>query len=137
MAITTSTAVKNGRLDAISAAWGTNPVLRFYGGTPPTNAATALGSAAANPLLASITITPAAASNGTKDMLGGTKTGTGTAAAGSGTTTTFYRIYDSGGATCHEQGTVGNTGSPDLPIDNPSIAQNQAVNVNTFTKTEQ
>lgn len=137
MSITTSTAVKNGRLDAISAAWGATPKLRLYGGTPPTNAATALGSAAANPMLVEITITPAAAANGTKDMLGGTKTGTGTAAAGAGTPATFYRVYDSGGSVCHEQGTVGNTGSPDLPIDNPSVAQNQVVNLNTFTKTEQ
>jgi hypothetical protein len=188
MAVSTSTAIKNARLDAISSTWGASPKLRLYAGTPPANAAAALSS---NSLLVEVTITPAAASNATKDMLGGAKSGTGAAAAGTGTTTTFYRIYDSGGTTCHEQGAVaqsasswssstaytvgqrvsnnGNiyncttagtsasSGGPsgtggsitdgtvtwayvsavgDIAIDNPSIAQNQAVNINTFTKTE-
>jgi hypothetical protein len=132
MAVSTSTAVKNARLDAISSTWGASPKLRLYAGTPPANAAAALSS---NSLLVEVTITPAAASNATKDMLGGAKSGTGAAAAGTGTTTTFYRVYDSGGTTCHEQGTVAQSGG-DITIDNPSIAQNQAVNINTFTKTE-
>ena len=132
MAVTTSTAVKNARLDAISSTWGASPKLRLYSGTPPTNAATALSG---NNLLAEVTPTPAAASNASKDMLGGAKSTTGTAAAGTGTTATFYRVYDSGGTTCHEQGTVAQSGG-DVTIDNPSIAQNQAVNINTFTKTE-
>jgi hypothetical protein len=133
MSVTTTTAVKNARLDAISTTWGASPKLRLYSGTMPTNAATALSG---NNLLVEVTIAPAAASNGTKDMLGGAKSGTGTAAAGTGTTATFYRVYDSSGTTCHEQGTVGNTGSPDMTIDNPNIAQNQTVNLNSFTKTE-
>jgi hypothetical protein len=132
MAVSTSTAVKNARLDAISSTWGASPKLRLYAGTPPANAAAALSS---NSLLVEVTITPAAASNATKDMLGGAKSGTGAAAAGTGTTATFYRVYDSGGTTCHEQGTVAQSGG-DITIDNPSIAQNQAVNINTFTKTE-
>lgn len=132
MAVSTSTAVKNARLDAISSTWGASPKLRFYAGTPPANAAAALSS---NSLLVEVTITPAAASNATKDMLGGAKSGTGAAAAGTGTTTTFYRVYDSGGTNCYEQGTVAQSGG-DITIDNPSIAQNQAVNINTFTKTE-
>lgn len=132
MAVSTSTAVKNARLDAISSTWGASPKLRLYAGTPPANAAASLSS---NSLLVEVTITPAAASNATKDMLGGAKSGTGAAAAGTGTTTTFYRVYDSGGTTCHEQGTVAQSGG-DITIDNPSIAQNQAVNINTFTKTE-
>jgi hypothetical protein len=132
MAVSTSTAVKNARLDAISSTWGASPKLRLYAGTPPANAAAALSS---NSLLVEVTITPAAASNATKDMLGGAKSGTGAAAAGTGTTATFYRVYDSGGTTCHEQGTVAQSGG-DITIDNPSIAQNQAVNINTFTKSE-
>jgi hypothetical protein len=132
MAVSTSTAVKNARLDAISSTWGASPKLRLYAGTPPANAAAALSS---NSLLVEVTITPAAASNAIKDMLGGAKSGTGAAAAGTGTTATFYRVYDSGGTTCHEQGTVAQSGG-DITIDNPSIAQNQAVNINTFTKSE-
>lgn len=188
MTVSTTIAVKNARLDAISATWGSTPKLRLLGGTPPANAGAALSS---NPVLVEITVAPAAASNGTKDMIGGAKTGTGAAAAGTGTPATFYRVYDSAGSNCFEQGTVtqsapawspstaytagqrvtnnGNiyscttagtsasSGGPsgtgsgisdgtavwsyvsplgDILIDNPSIAQNQTVSVNTFTKAE-
>jgi hypothetical protein len=132
MAVTTTTAVKNARLDAISSTWGATPKLRLYSGTAPANAAAALSS---NNVLVEVTIAPAAAASGTKDMLGGAKTGTGTAAAGTGTTATFYRVYSTDGSTCYEQGSIAQTGG-DMTIDNPNIAQNQTVNLNTFTKTE-
>lgn len=132
MTVSTSTAVKNARLDAIATAWGAAPKLRLYSGTPPANAAAALSG---NNLLAEVTPVPAAASNASKDMLGGAKSTTGTAAAGTGTPATFYRVYDSAGTTCHEQGTVAQSGG-DITVDNANIAQNQAVNINTFTKTE-
>ncbi len=131
MAVTTSTAVKNGRLDAITTAWGGTPKLRLYSGTAPANAAAALSG---NSMLAEVTPTPAAASGGVKDILGGAKTTTGVN-AGTGTVATFYRVYDSAGTNCHEQGTVGTSGA-DLTVDNTSIANGQTVNFNTFTKTE-
>jgi hypothetical protein len=127
MTVTTSAAVKNGMLDAITTAWGATPKLRLYSGTPPTDASTALSG---NTLLAEVTPTPAAASGGTKDMLGGAKSTTGAATG----TASFYRAYNSGGTTCHEQGTVGTSGT-DLIIDNTSINSGQAVNFNTWTKT--
>lgn len=185
MTVTTANSVKNARLDAISATWGATPKLRLYSGTPPAGASAALSG---NTSLVEVTPAPAAAANGTKDMLGGTKTGAGTAGAGSGTFATFYRVYSSDGATCFEQGLVaqtwaastayavgqqvGNGGNvyrctgagssassggptgtgtgitdgtatwayvgpgPDMTIDNSSVAQNQSVNLNTFTKTE-
>jgi hypothetical protein len=128
MTVTTSTTVKNGRLDAISTGWGATPKLRLYSGTPPANAAASLSG---NTLLAEVTPAPAAASGAVKDMLGGTKT---TTAAASGTAS-FYRVYDSAGTNCHEQGTVGTSGT-DLVIDNTTIALAQTVNFNTWSKTE-
>jgi len=131
MAVTTTVAVRNARLDAITATWGASPKLRLYSGTAPASASAALSG---NTLLAEVTPTPAAASNGSKDMLGGAKSTTGTAGASTGTNATFYRVYDSTGATCFEQGTVGPSG--DLVVDNVNIAQNQTVNFNTWTKNE-
>jgi len=128
MTITTSASVKNGRLDAITTAWGATPKLRLYSGTAPADANAALSG---NTLLAEVTPTPASASGGTKDMLGGAKSTTGAATG----TATFYRAYNSGGTTCHEQGTVGTSGT-DLIIDNTSINSGQTVNFNTWTKTE-
>jgi|SRR6185295_8192985 len=48
-----------------------------------------------------------------------------------------FRIYDSGGNTCHIQGTVTATGGGgDLTLDNTSIATAQDVKVTSFTLTE-
>lgn len=128
MAVTYDNTVKNAQLDGISTAWGASATLRLYSGTPPANQGTALSG---NTLLAQCTPTPAAASGGTKDMLGGAKSGTASATG----TASFYRIYKSDGTTCVEQGTVTATGGGgDLTIDNTSIASGQTVNFNTFTK---
>jgi hypothetical protein len=128
MTVTTSTAVKNARLDAISTAWATTPKLRIYSGTPPANSAASLSG---NTMLVEVVPAPASASAGAKDMLGGTKTNT----AAAGGTASFYRVYDSAGTNCHEQGTVGTSGT-DLVIDNTTITLAQTVNFNSFTKTE-
>jgi hypothetical protein len=130
MAVTTTVAVKNALLDAIATAWGATPQLRLYSGTMPTTVNDALSG---NTMLAEVTPAPAAASAGSKDMLGGAKTTTGAAAG----TATFYRVYNSAGSTAHEQGTVTATGGGgDMTVDNTSIAVGQTVNFNTFTKTQ-
>jgi hypothetical protein len=128
MAVSTSTGVKNARLDAINATWAASATLRVYSGTPPASAAAALSG---NTLLVQCTPTPASASGGIKDMLGGAKSGTASASG----TGAFYRVYDSAGTTCHEQGTIGTSGS-DLTIDNTSISSGQTVNFNTWSKSE-
>jgi hypothetical protein len=75
----------------------------------------------------------AAASAGSKSRQG-VWSGTGTAGAGTGTVAGYFRITDSTGATAHMQGTVTITGGGgDMTLDNPNIAQNQVVTVNTFT----
>lgn len=72
----------------------------------------------------------AAASSGSKSKSG---TWSGTAVAtGTGV---HFRIKDSGGTTCHIQGTVG-LGSGDLSLDNTSIATGQTVTISTATLTD-
>jgi hypothetical protein len=130
MAVQQSDTQRNARLDAISTTWGASPLFRIYSGTPPVDESTALSG---NTLLAVVTLTPAAASAGAKNMLGTTQTTTGAAAG----TAAFYRVYNSSGTTSHEQGLITATGGGgDATIDNISIASGQTVNVTNFTKTE-
>lgn len=132
MAITIVAAGKNAMLDAIATFWGAGALLRLYSGTAPTDVNTALSG---NNVLAVVTPTPAAASAGSKDMLGGTKSTTGTASAGSGVVATFYRVYASDGTTVKEQGSITVTGGGgDLTLTNTNIAQNQPVDITSFTK---
>jgi hypothetical protein len=71
----------------------------------------------------------AAAAGGTKAKLG-SWVGAGSA---NGTALSF-RIYDSGAASCHIQGSVTLTGGGgDMTMNNVAIANGQAVTVNTFT----
>jgi hypothetical protein len=130
VAIQQSDTQRNARLDAISTTWGASPLFRIYSGTPPADETAALSG---NTLLAVVTLTPAAASGGVKNMLGTTQSTTGAAAG----TAAFYRVYQSNGTTCHEQGTVTATGGGgDAIIDNTSIASGQTVQVTSFSKTE-
>lgn len=125
-----STAVRNATLDAIETAMGTAPKLRFYTGSAPANCA----AAATGTLLLEITLPSdfmAAASGGTKTL-----SGTWQAAATAAGTAGYYRIYDSAGSTCHEQGTVTATGGGgDMTVDNPVLAVGQSVTVATKTLT--
>lgn len=129
MAVQFSVAVRNARLDAIETTVGTSPKLRILTGTQPATCATAESGS----LLIEIALPSdwaAAAASGSKAKSGtwsGTATGTGTAG--------YYRIVDTAGTTCHEQGSIGQ-GSGDLSLDNTSIATGQTVTINTFTKTD-
>ena len=133
MAVTYSFAVLDAKNDALETAIGTAPLLRMYDGTPPTNARTALSS---NTLLAEGALPSdwlGASSSGVKSKAG-TWTITGQTGASTGTAATFYRIYDSSGTTCHEQGTVGESGA-DMLIDTNLIADGQTVTVTAYAKT--
>lgn len=133
MTIQYSTILRNARLDVIETTIGTAPLLRIYDGTPPANPGTALSG---NNLLAECTLPSdwmAAASGGSKAKSG---TWEDTSANATGTAS-FFRIYDSGGTTCHEQGTVTATGGGgDMTVDNTSFAAGQAFTVTGYTKTE-
>lgn len=130
MAVQLSTTVRNARLDAIETAIGTSPILRIRTGSAPATCATA----DSGTVLATLTLPSdwmAAASSGAKAKSG---TWEDTSADATGTAGHF-RIYDSGGSTCHLQGTCG-IGTGDLQLDNTSLASGQAVTITGFTLTD-
>lgn len=132
MAIQLSVAVRNARLDAIESTVGTAPILRIRTGAPPASCATA----DSGTVLAEMTLPSdwmAAASGGSK-----AKSGTWQdLAANAAGTAAHYRLYDSAGTTCHEQGTVtGTGGGGDMELDNTSIAVNQQVTITTWSRTD-
>lgn len=128
MAIQLSTAVRNARLDAIETTVGTSAKIRILTGTQPATCATAeSGSLLVQFALASDWA--AAAASGSKAF----SAITGTAATGTGNAG-YYRLVDSAGTTCHEQGTITATGGGgDMTIDNISIATGQTVNITGWT----
>ena len=130
MSVQYSTAVRNAIVDAIPTAMGANMILRFYTGTQPANCATA----EAGTLLASWTLSSGwnASSGGSKSLAAVPLSATGASTG----TVGHYRFYDSTGTTCHEQGTVTNTGGGgDMTIDNNSIVSTQTVQITGYTKT--
>jgi len=129
MAIQLSVTARNARLDAIETTIGTSANLYIRTGAAPADCATADSGS----LLATLALPSdwmAAASSGSK-----AKSGTWSVAASGTGTAAHFRIKDSGGTTCHLQGTVGTSGT-DMIIDNTSIASGQTVTVSTFTLTD-
>lgn len=126
-----STTARNAALDAIETAIGTSAILRIRSGSVPATCATA----DAGTVLATLNLPSdwlAAASAGAKALSGAWQD---TSADATGTAAHF-RIYDSGGSTCHVQGTVTATGGGgDLTLDNVSIAAAQQVTVTSFSIT--
>lgn len=133
MAIQYSTPVRNARLDVIEATVGTSAQLIFYSGTKPTNPGTALSG---NTVLATMLLPSdwmAAASGGTKALLGTWQD----ASADATGTLSFFRIFDSAGTTCHVQGTVTATGGGgDITVSSTSITSGQPFSITSFTLTE-
>lgn len=130
MAIQLAVATRNARLDAIETEISTAPILKLRTGAPPANCA----AADSGTVLCSITLPAdwmAAAGSGSKAKSG---VWSGTASGGGGTIAHF-RIYDSGGSTCHIQGTAA-TGSGDMSLDNAVVADGQTITVTTFTLTD-
>lgn len=132
MALQLSTTVRNARLDTIESTISTAPILRIRTGAAPADCATA----DSGTVLAEITLPSdwmAAASSGAK-----AKSGTWSDSSANATgTAAHFRIYDSGGSTCHIQGTVTATGGGgDMTLDNVSIASGQVVTVSTFQLTD-
>jgi len=130
MALQFSDSVRNQMLDAIETATGTSAVLKVFTGTAPAN----VGTADSGTLLINATLPSdwmAAASGGTK-----AKSGTWedlSADGGTASTPGYFRIYATGGATCHLQGTAG-IGSGDMQF-NGTITAGQSVTVTSFTLT--
>lgn len=134
MAISWSDTVRNAVLDAWETAIGTSAIVRIYGGSVPADESAALGGAT---LLAEFELGSDwadAAASGVKAVSDTPLSTTGDAAASTGTAATFYRIYESTGTTCHEQGTVGTSGA-DMTIDAATISEDQVVRITSWTKT--
>lgn len=80
---------------------GASPKLRLYTGSPPADCATsASGTQLGEGTLPSDWMTSASAGSVSKN-------GTWTVSISTGGVVGYYRIYDSAGTTCHEQGVVG------------------------------
>jgi hypothetical protein len=132
MALQLSTAVRNARLDAIETTIGTSAIMRIRTGSAPADCA----AADSGTVLATLNLSSdwmAAAASGSKAKAGTwqdiSADATGTAA--------HFRIYDSGGSTCHLQGSVTATGGGgDLEVQNTSFATGQQVTVTAFTLTD-
>jgi hypothetical protein len=130
MPLNYSTTLRNNQLDQVESTVGTAAKLQIRSGTKPT----ACADADAGTLLAELTLPSdwmAAASSGSKAKAG-TWQGTGS----TGGTAGHFRIKDSGGTTCHLQGSITATGGGgDMTLDNTSIASGQTITVTGFTLT--
>lgn len=132
MAIQLSTAVRNARLDSIETTVGTSARIRIRTGSAPANC----GTADSGTVLAEI--------NCPSDWLdaasGGAKSKSGTwqdLSADNTGTAAHFRIYDSGGSTCHMQGTVTATGGGgDMEVSSTSFTTGQSFTISTFTLTD-
>lgn len=128
MALQYSESYRNALLDAFETTVGTSPKLQLRTGAQPATCATA----DSGTLIAELTLPSdfmAAASGGSK-----AKSGTWSGNASAGGTPAHFRIKDSGGTTCHMQGSVGQ-GTGDLSLDNTTITNGQLITISTFTLT--
>jgi hypothetical protein len=123
----------NDRLNKILSDCGNSAIFQLWTGAEPAHCLTA----ASGTNLSSDTIPVAtgawlAAASGGSVAKTGTWTLNGLAAGVAG----YFRIYDSGTATCYVQGSVTLTGSGgDMTMDNTNIASSQVITVNTFSIT--
>jgi hypothetical protein len=129
MALKYSVDVRNARLDAVETTVGTSAILKIRTGAPPANCA----AADSGTVLSTVNLPSdwmAAAASGEKSKSG---TWEDTSADATGTAAHF-RIYDSGGSTCHIQGTVTSvaTGTGDMLVDNDAFAAGQNFTVSSF-----
>ncbi len=132
MGLQLSETVRNARLNAIETTIGTDPILKIRTTAQPADCATA----DAGSVLATFTLPTdwlAAASGGAK-VKAGTWEDTSADAAG---TAAHFRIYDSGGTTCHIQGSVTVTGGGgQLTLDNVVLGLGQDVIITAFSLTD-
>lgn len=125
-----STTVRNNWGDSFETSVGTAPKVQLRTGAPPANCAAADSGTLLNEIPLPSDWLSAAAS-GTKSLLG-----TWQANAVAAGTAGHYRIKDTAGTTCHEQGTVTATGGGgDMTLDNVSIANAQQVTVTAYALT--
>ena len=131
MTLQYSVSVRNARLDVVESTIGVSAILKIRTGAPPVNCA----AADSGSVLATVNLPAdwmAAAAAGAKSK-SGTWQDLSADAAG---TAAHFRVYDSGGATCHMQGTCTITGGGgDVILDNTNFAVGQVFTVVNFTLT--
>jgi hypothetical protein len=127
MALAYSSTVRNAMLDAITAAIGSNGLLRIYDGSRPASGG------AATTLLAQLALSATAAPAAAGGVLTLNAITQDSSADATGTAT-WFRITTSGG-TFVIDGSVGTSGS-DLNLTTTSIVATQPVSVSSFTITE-
>lgn len=127
MALAYSTTLRNAMLDEITAAAGSNALLRIYSGTRPATGGTPTTLLAE--LTCNATFAPAA-SGGVLTLNSITQDSSANATG----TATWFRIVTSG-STFVLDGNVGTSGS-DLNLSSTSITSGQPVSVTSFTITE-
>lgn len=144
MAVRYSAAVREAMLNAIETTIQASPKLNFYTGSAPSGGCSA---PATGTLVASLDLGTTnsgdwmsqASTNGsnvTTKAKHPSSTWTAQATAPGTNVVGYYRIYDSSGTDCHEQGTVSAAGGGgDMILDNTSVAQNQTITVVTKTIT--
>lgn len=124
-----SIAAQNARLNAIETTIGTSAILRIRTGTPPANCA----AANSGTVLATLTLP----SDWLADAASATKGKAGTwldSAGDTSGTAGHFRIYDSGGSTCHIQGVVTATGGGgDLTLNDLSITTGKSITITSFS----
>lgn len=132
MALQFSTTYRNALLDQLETTLGQTEVLKIFNGAAPANCAAADSGTKLVEFDLAGSGDWGAASGGTKTLSGLTLS---TTAAASGTMG-YFRLYASGAATCHMQGTVTATGAGgDLTYDNPIVVSGQAIQLTGFTLT--
>lgn len=131
MALQHGTALRNGFVSQYEAIIGTAPILTIRSGSAPANCA----AANSGTVLATITLPSdwLTAASGGSVTINGTWQDTSADASG---TAAHFRLHDSTGTTCHEQGTVTATGGGgDLTLDTVTIVAGQPVTITAFTRT--
>lgn len=130
MTVQWSTTLRNALLDQWESTIGTSAIVQIRSGSAPENCA----AADSGTLLAEFDLASdwaSAASGGSKSLAGLPVETTAVASGEAG----HYRIKDSTGATCHEQGSVSSTGGPgDMILDDTSIDSGQAVQITAWAK---
>lgn len=131
MVLRFSASVANTQLDGIETSVGTSPVLRIFTGSAPANCA----AADSGTILAEMTLPSdwmAAASGGSKALSGTWQDASANATGTAG----YFRIYATGGTTCHMQGTTTvSGGGGDMILDSVSFTAGQSFTVTAYTLT--
>ena len=128
MAIKHSVTVRNAMLDAYETAIGASPKLRILTGTAPANCA----AAQTGTLLAELSLPADWAANAVSGAKGLTGSWSGSVIVDG--TASYYRIVDTAGTTCHEQGTMGTSGQ-DLNGTSLSLTTGQVLVITAKTLT--